>query len=104
LTYVLQNILCHLDEIVTDLMDTVSLMANASQEISYRRCESIKQDIGEKYTELCSRQTPITRCTANHATARHRRTINHTTVRHRRTANHTTASNRRTANRVISLD
>ena len=60
LTYVLQNILCHLDEIVTDLMDTVSLMANASQEISYRRCESIKQDIGEKYTELYSRQTPIT--------------------------------------------
>jgi hypothetical protein len=26
----------------------------------YRRQESIRQDIGEKYTELCSRQTPIT--------------------------------------------
>ena len=48
------------DEIVTDLMDAVSLMANVSQEISYRRRESIRQDIGEKYTELWSRQTPIT--------------------------------------------
>jgi hypothetical protein len=48
------------DEIVMDLMDAVSLMANVSQEISYRRRESIRQDIGEKYTELCSRQTPIT--------------------------------------------
>ena len=35
-------------------------MANISQEMGYRRRESIKQDIGEKYTELCSRQTPIT--------------------------------------------
>jgi hypothetical protein len=61
-TYVLQNILWHLDtdEIVTDLMDAVSLVANVSQKMIYRRRESIKQDIGEKYTELWSRQTPIT--------------------------------------------
>jgi len=61
-TYVLQNIVLHLDtdEIVMDLMDAVSLMENVSQEMNYRRRESIKQDIGEKYTELCSRQTTIT--------------------------------------------
>jgi hypothetical protein len=61
-TYVLQNILWHLDtdEIVTDLMDAVSLVANVSQKMINRRRESIKQDIGEKYTELWSRQTPIT--------------------------------------------
>lgn len=48
------------DDIVTDLMDAVVLMANVSQEISYKRRDSIKQDLGDKYTELCSRQTPIT--------------------------------------------
>ena len=61
-TYVLQNILWHLDtdQIVTDIMDAVSLVANDSQKMIYRRRESIKQDIGEKYAELWSRQTPIT--------------------------------------------
>lgn len=48
------------DDIVTDLMDAVVLMANVSQEKSYKRHDSIKQDLGDKYTELCSRQTPIT--------------------------------------------
>jgi hypothetical protein len=38
----------------------VKLFWRNIHEISYRRCESIKQDIGEKYTELYSRQTPIT--------------------------------------------
>ena len=57
--YVLQNI-SDTDEIVTDRMDAVSLMVNVSQEMIHRRRESIKQDIGERYPELCSRQTPIT--------------------------------------------
>lgn len=36
------------DDIVTDLMDAVVLMANVSQEISYKRRDSIKQDLGDK--------------------------------------------------------
>jgi len=43
------------DSIVTDLMDAVSLMANVSQEVSYKRRNSIRKDIGDNYTDLCSR-------------------------------------------------
>lgn len=48
------------DSIVTDLMDAVSLKANVSQAVSYKRRNSIRKDIGEKYTDLCSRQTAKT--------------------------------------------
>jgi len=54
-TYVLQNILWHLDtdEIVTDRMGAVSLMANVSHEMSYRRGKALNK-ILEKSTHNCA--------------------------------------------------
>ena len=49
-----------IDEIVNDLRDAVTLLTNTSQEMSYKRRDNIRKDIGDKYKAMCSRSTEIT--------------------------------------------